>query len=118
MKIVKQITTGKILYRSSPDFETGKGILNARTLNPNIPVTDMKEDVISPAEIAEEQRLSALSGIRTKRNTLLAECDWTQTLDAPLTPEQLTAWAEYRQALRDFPEIVDVNNPVWPKKPA
>lgn len=43
MKIVKQISTGKIIYRQSPDFEAGKGILNAKTLNPNIPETDMQE---------------------------------------------------------------------------
>lgn len=43
MKIVKQISTGKILYRSEPSFETGKGIINARAMFSNIPEEDMAE---------------------------------------------------------------------------
>jgi len=34
------------------------------------------------------------------RNSLLAQSDWAMTLDAPIDK---AAWAEYRQALRDFP---------------
>lgn len=53
--------------------------------------------------------------IRTKRNELLADTDWTQVADAPVDQ---AAWATYRQALRDVPEQegfpVDV---VWPEKP-
>lgn len=56
--------------------------------------------------------------VRKDRTARLAACDWTQLADAPLTPEQLAAWAAYRQALRDVPEQegfpVEV---VWPAKP-
>ena len=38
--------------------------------------------------------------MRTARNNLLAESDWTQLPDAQCNK---TAWATYRQALRDFP---------------
>ena len=41
--------------------------------------------------------------MRRHRNMLLAACDWTQTVDSPLTAEEKQAWAAYRQALRDFP---------------
>lgn len=51
---------------------------------------------------------------RDKRNSLLTECDWTQIADVPLTADCKTAFAAYRQALRD----VDLLNPVWPEKPA
>lgn len=81
----------------------------------------MEGDVLPDIETLHTQAyLSAkkLSDIRAKRNALLVECDWTQTLDAPLTPEQLAAWAEYRQELRDFPATANLNNPVWPEKPA
>lgn len=56
--------------------------------------------------------------VRAKRNTLLAESDWTQLIDSPLIPEQKTAWANYRQELRDvttqagFPWEV-----TWPTEP-
>jgi hypothetical protein len=38
--------------------------------------------------------------MKHQRNRLLAECDWTMHSDAPTDK---TAWATYRQALRDFP---------------
>lgn len=55
--------------------------------------------------------------IRNKRGLLLSACDWTQTLDAPLTPEKKAEWAAYRQALRDFPDTCDPSNPIWPTPP-
>jgi hypothetical protein len=45
----------------------------------------------------------AEANMRAQRDAFLAASDWTQTLDAPLTDEQRQAWADYRQALRDFP---------------
>lgn len=38
--------------------------------------------------------------MRAHRDRLLAESDWTQVNDAPVDQ---SAWATYRQALRDFP---------------
>lgn len=39
--------------------------------------------------------------VRNERDRLLANCDWTQVVDAPVDQ---TAWATYRQALRDLPD--------------
>lgn len=56
--------------------------------------------------------------LRTERNRKLADCDWTQLSDAPLTGEQVYAWAEYRQSLRDLPELYpDANTVSWPEEP-
>lgn len=41
--------------------------------------------------------------LRRERNQRLSVCDWTQVADSPLSAEQKTAYAVYRQALRDFP---------------
>ena len=38
--------------------------------------------------------------IKLWRNAALAKCDWTMHIDAPTDK---TAWATYRQALRDLP---------------
>jgi Phage tail assembly chaperone protein len=55
---------------------------------------------------------------RDLRNKKLTECDWTQTLDAPLTEEQKTSWINYRQELRDLPgNTEDPKNPIWPPTP-
>jgi hypothetical protein len=56
--------------------------------------------------------------IRTKRDKLLAECDWTQLPDVTMSTGTLDAWREYRQALRDITELADPNDVVWPTKPA
>ncbi len=59
-------------------------------------------------------------GHRTTRNKLLADTDWTQMNDSPLTNEEKTAWATYRQELRDmsdldtWPNIADDDWPVAP----
>lgn len=53
--------------------------------------------------------------MRSYRNTLLSDCDWTQLPDAPVNQQ---AWANYRRALRDvtsqtgFPWDIQ-----WPEKP-
>ena len=63
---------------------------------------------------------STAEGHRTTRNKLLADSDWTQMNDSPLTNEQKTAWATYRQELRDmsdlasWPNIADDDWPVAP----
>lgn len=50
MKVVKQLSTNKIAYRQIPDFEGGKGILNAHMLFPKISIEDLRE-----IEITEEE---------------------------------------------------------------
>ena len=57
---------------------------------------------------------------RETRNKLLTDSDWTQMNDSPLTNEVKTAWATYRQELRDlsdldaWPNLEDADWPVAP----
>lgn len=54
--------------------------------------------------------------VRARRDALLKDCDWTQAKD--VTDAVSSAWAPYRQALRDIPQ--NFTNPdaiVWPTKP-
>lgn len=61
---------------------------------------------------------AAVSDVIAKRDKLLLDSDWTQLPDVPLTEEQKTAWATYRQELRDIPQQsgypFDV---IWPTAP-
>lgn len=43
---------------------------------------------------------------RHLRTGFLADSDWTQAADSPLSPEVKAAWASYRQDLRNFPAMV------------
>jgi hypothetical protein len=59
-------------------------------------------------------------GHRATRNKLLADSDWTQMNDSPLTNEQKTAWATYRQELRDLSDLdawPNLDDADWPVAP-
>lgn len=98
-------------------------------------VADIETDVFSPENMDEYQLLinsgidsdkidtDAVATIKwnevtTRRNNLLLTVDWTQANDSPLTDEQKSAFAAYRQALRDIPQTYDDPDAVeWPQKP-
>lgn len=69
---------------------------------------------------AELQTTFLLHKIRAIRTNILNDIDqvycnaerWSS-----MTPEKQQEWANYKQALRDFPETCDPGNPVWPEKP-
>ena len=79
------------------------------------------ENAAVDAEVASwEAGASArdLVTLRTERNTLLTETDWTQYTDSPLTDEVKAEWAVYRQELRDLPAATDdPDDPTWPEEP-
>jgi len=53
--------------------------------------------------------------IRLRRNSLLASSDYTQMPD---WPGDKTAWATYRQALRDLPQTFEnAEDVIWPTTP-
>ena len=67
----------------------------------------------SEDQIAERDAATATS-IRSQRDRLLPETDWTGLTDVVMSPEM----AIYRQALRDITDQVGFpNTVVWPVKP-
>ena len=68
-------------------------------------------------ELAEEWK-----EIRAARTRLLAESDWTQGVDSPLTDAKKTAWATYRTSLRTLPEDqkskTKYSDITWPTQPS
>ena len=72
-------------------------------------VSDMDADAIA-AKDAEQAK-----SVREQRNTKLSDCDWTQLADS--TADK-TAWATYRQALRDVPSQAGFPWEItWPTQP-
>ena len=67
------------------------------------------------SEEVQEYDDNEASSVRSQRDGLLAQSDWTQVADAPV---DATAWATYRQALRDITDQAsfpyDIN---WPTQP-
>lgn len=60
----------------------------------------MTVDLTSPFDPEQVPADWWLERMRNMRNNLLAGSDWSQLPDAPVDK---TAWAAYRQALRDLP---------------
>ena len=84
--------------------------------------TDGVVHTVEEQKAAEQAELDArvAEANRVSRNKLLADSDWTQMNDSPLSNEDKTAWATYRQELRDmsdlasWPNIADDDWPVAP----
>jgi hypothetical protein len=75
-------------------------------------VSDANEETIN------KRKEIKWSEVRSTRNTLLAESDWTQFQDSPITGSSLTDWQTYRQSLRDVTNQSDPYNITWPTKPS
>jgi hypothetical protein len=74
--------------------------------------TPMSDEVID-AEVTRMEAEKPWINLREQRNHLLAETDFHALSDVTMSPEV----AEYRKLLRDLPETVDIDNPVFPDKP-
>lgn len=55
--------------------------------------------------------------VRIMRDALLAQSDWTQFQDSPLSGTTLVEWQTYRQSLRDITSQPNPYNLSWPAKP-
>lgn len=88
-----------------------KGLLENEDIieNVNLPNSNYKVEngqLVAITYSTEERNEKTAKENRQKRNQLLSSSDWTQIPDC--TVDQ-TAWATYRQALRDI-----TDNPYWP----
>ena len=77
-------------------------------------------NVIVLRELTQEEKIE--EWIRRPRTFFLAQSDWTQLPDAPLTEAKKAEWAVYRQQLRDmttvYASIQDITELVIPTQPS
>lgn len=66
-----------------------------------------------------EKQADVMAHIRSTRNKLLRNSDWTQGADSPLSDADKASWATYRQALRDIPagSYTSYSDVTWPTQP-
>ena len=61
----------------------------------------------------------AAASVRSQRDRLIAECDWTQLSDSQLSDSVRATWVTYRQGLRDLPIAEGFPHTMtWPTKPS
>ena len=96
-------------------------------LDPDGKSFDPKQYISShfiPDDSAKDARILAeeWKQIRTERDRLLTNSDWTQGSDSPLASGKKTEWATYRTKLRTLPEDQKDKTTqasiTWPKEPS
>lgn len=104
---VADVTPPAYDYRSNVD--EGTPVLTNGTWTRNWLVTPASDEQIA------ERTAVQWDSVRAERNKKLSDCDWTQLPDVPV---DATAWAAYRQQLRDIANQPDPFNIVWPAAPS
>lgn len=69
-------------------------------------------------ETINKRREIKWSEVRSGRDSLLSESDWTQFNDSPISGSTLTDWQTYRQSLRDISNQSDPYDITWPNIPS
>lgn len=118
-----------VVQENIPEYDSKKFKLSQPNyeLSGNVVIANYSLISIQPDSPAELQRRFMIL-VRSKRDQLLKETDWTMMPDVTKTktPEWVTAWENYRQALREYPaqfqyEIddtpVDFKILIWPSIP-
>jgi hypothetical protein len=74
------------------------------------------EDIPAVESDPEPEPIAPEVSVRAERDGLLMTSDWTQVDDSPVDK---SAWATYRQLLRDVPSQEGFPNTItWPTKPS
>lgn len=116
----------------TPEYDTETQVLGPI----GDPVYDSENDTVTatyiindiPKEDATELQRRFLILVRDTRNYLISQSDWTMLADIVKikSPEWVTAWENYRQNLRDYPDQFsfgpddlppNFDGLVWPAKP-
>ncbi len=116
---IYNLESGEISYTTTTDtpidvmgLQEGEGIITGNYQS--------NEHIIIDGE-AVTRTDNVLEILRSKRDSLLTQSDWTQIPDSPLSSSQKTEWATYRQALRDLPvtnnDATSINDVIFPNQP-
>lgn len=125
-RTIYETATGKILISRKMSDEllakrlannTDQSSLDVYTEDVNNYKVDLSNLTVVANPIVEDLNY----WMKQRRTAELYSCDWTQTVDAPLTDSKKAEWATYRQALRDlpatYPNVTNKSDITWPSKP-
>lgn len=106
-------------YTNSRQIAEQRGYYDANHVAESEPIPYKGKYYLKEDYDAIDKSEDKLAAIRTQRDALLTDSDWTQLADSPLAAERKAEWAIYRQALRDMPaSITDLDDPKWPTEPS
>jgi len=124
-RTIYDTTTGKIIISRflNDDILERRLAEYPGTASLDINVTGINTRQINLETLEVEDKaprtVNVMEYLRTIRGFELADSDWTQGADSPLSDSKKTEWATYRQALRDLPSTTytAIDDIVWPTKP-
>lgn len=97
------------------DVQDGWVLADGNWSAPVVYTPSAQELADAQAALLTQQTTELAASIRVERDNKLKECDWTQIVDS--TADK-TAWATYRQALRDVPTQAGFPWTItWPESP-
>lgn len=120
-----KVPTGEELHLYISGFLPVTEVLRKETIE-SVGINGMDEIKVHALDTLEGKFKDTISkskelklfNIKFERDNRLANSDWTQLPDAPLSKSVKSAWKQYRQELRDmFNEEIDLDNPVFPVPP-
>jgi hypothetical protein len=116
--------TGQILSTGTArdihsQAEDGQSVIEGRSDPRTQRVVDGKLRMIPKRERDARLKERTLRKLRGRRDRILRDIDWRFGAAhwASLTEAEKQAWQDYRQALLDLPETIDLDDPVWPVPP-
>jgi hypothetical protein len=117
---IAQLLFGQIVAAGVPIVSLSIGMDEDKSTWTVLPsnLQSAAQPTIDAFDVSAEQNTWQWYVVRTDRDKLLYGCDWTQGNDTPLDTSEVTAWATYREALRNIPQ--DQSDPfeiTWPTPP-
>ena len=121
LEVEDVISRGYALYQESKPPETSNHELAERSTPVQVS-SELWETGWSVRQMTSEESIKADADqsalVRKERDSLLAQSDWTQFTDSPLSENVKTAWASYRDSLRNIPSQSGFPwDIIWPEMP-
>lgn len=114
-EVTKERDTGMVDEDGNPIMEQ---YTEMETITEEQEYTMMTVTAMTDGTLPEPDLAALEAEVRARRDKLLADTDWTQVLDAPISAESREAFRVYRQALRDITEQEGFpTEVVWPELP-
>ena len=99
--------------RNTQKLEESAPVLDGSTWRQTWNVVELSTEELQQIED------NAAASVRATRDQKLTATDWTQMADSPLSDSNKTAWATYRQSLRDLPTASGFPHTMtWPEEPS
>lgn len=107
----------EVRYSPAPEVDYTKNVVESAPVMDSNGKWYVNYEIVNASQEEISYRTEIKSNeVRSLRNSMLAECDWTQSKD--VSDDVSNKWVSYRQSLRDITSQPEFPwNVVWPNLP-